>query len=291
MARSLYKYLYERSRKSEDLTMSNVVLALLTRTETTPATLAGAGRLAVLLGGARIEAMVTRILPISTIMVTEEILTKEQEKKIRDHEVERAAALRSIFDPWALKRGGTKEPRWIDDEGITETLVKTWGQRADYIVVGRPDAHADRAEHDALHAAVFATERPVLMMPPLPNAEFGKTIAIAWRDDKFSLHALLASLGCLSQAEQVHVLMGRRPGDAPPKIPEVLTEHDIDATGHELPIGKEIFGAQLLATARELHADLLVMGAFVHSAWHNLLFGGVTKYILTHADIPVLMRH
>ena len=70
--------------------MSNVILALLTRPETAPATLAGAGRLSVLLGGARIEAMVMRIPPISTIMVTEEVLTKEQEKKIRDHEVERA---------------------------------------------------------------------------------------------------------------------------------------------------------------------------------------------------------
>lgn len=271
--------------------MSDVILALLTRAETAPVTLAGAERLSVLLGGARIEAMVMRIVPLSTIMVTEEILTKEQEKKIRDHEIERADALHGIFNSWASKRGQTKEPRWINEEGITETLVKTWGQRADYIVVGRPDAHADRAEHDALHAAVFATECPVLMVPPLSNAEFGKTVAIAWRDDKFSLHALLAALRCLSLAEQVHVLMGRRPGDAPPRIPDVLIEHDVDVTGHELPIGKEIFGAQLLAKAHALHADLLVMGAFVHSAWHNLLFGGVTKYILAHADIPVLMRH
>ena len=271
--------------------MSNLILALLTGTETAPATLAGAERLSVLLGGARIEAMVMRIAPISTIMVTEEVLTKVQEKKIHDHEVERAAALQRIFNAWASKLGGTKEPRWIDEEGMTETLVERWGQRADYIVVGRPEAHADRAAHDALHAAVFATARPVLMMPPSSTAGFGKTVAIAWRDDKFSLHALLASLRCLSLAEQVHVLMGRRPGDTPPKIPDVLIEHDIEVTGHELPIGKEVFGAQLLATAHELHADLLVMGAFVHSAWHNLLFGGVTKYILAHADIPVLMRH
>ncbi len=271
--------------------MSNVVLALLTRTETAPAILAGAERLSGLLDGARLEALVTRILPISTIMVTEEILSKEQERKIRDHEVERAAALRRIFDAWASRHGGAKPPRWIDEEGITETLVKTWGQRSDYIVVGRPDAHAEYGEHDTLHAALFATDRPVLMMPPLANTEFGKTIAIAWRDDKFTVHALLAALRCISHAEQVHVLMGRRPGDAPPKIPDVLIEHDIAVMGHELPIGKDIFGAQLLATAHELHADLLVMGAFVHSAWRNLLFGGVTKYILAHSDIPVLMRH
>ena len=271
--------------------MSNVVLALLTRTETAPAILSGAERLAVLLGGARIEAMVMRILPISTIMVTEEILSKADEKKIRDHEAERAAALRQIFDAWATKRGGTNAPRWIDEEGVTETLVKTWGERADYIVVGRPDAHADRAEHDALHAALFASERPVLMMPPQAKAEFGKAFAVAWREDKFTLHAVLAALRCLPQVDQVHVLMGRREGQASPKIPDVLAEHGVAVTGHELPISTDIFGAQLLAKAHELNADLIVMGAFVHSAWHNLLFGGVTKYILAHADIPVLMRH
>lgn len=271
--------------------MSHVILTLLTRPETAPATLAGAERLAALLGGARIEALVMRLPPMSTILATEEVLTKEQEKRIRDHETERAAALHGIFESWAVKQGGAKPPRWIDEEGAVETLVKSWGQRADYIVVGRPNAHAHPTEYDALHAAVFATERPVLIMPPAPKVEFGKTVAIAWRHDKFSLHALLAALRCLSQAEHVHVLMGYRPGDALPKIPDVLIEHDIDATGHELLIGKEIFGAQLLATAHDLHADLLVMGAFVHSAWHHLLFGGVTKYVLAHADIPVLMRH
>jgi nucleotide-binding universal stress UspA family protein len=271
--------------------MSNVVLALLTKAETAPNILASAERLAVLLGGARIEAMVMRMLPISMILVTEEVLTKEQEKQIHDHEVAYAAGLKQIFDAWALAYHGTGEPRWIDEEGITESIVKNWGQRADYIVVGRPEAHAERREHEALQTAIFATDRPVLMVPPSANTDFGKSIAIAWRDDRFTMHALLAGLRCMALAERVHVLMGRRPGNAAPSIPEILTEHDIDVTGHELPIGKEVFGAQLLATAHDLHADLLVMGAFVHSAWHNMLFGGVTKYVLAHADMPILLRH
>lgn len=271
--------------------MSNVVLALLTRTETAPAILAGAERLGVLLHNARIEAMVMRILPISTIMPTEEILSKETEKKIRDHEIQRATALRDIFDRWTAQHPELIAPRWIDEEGVTEALVKTWGERADYIVIGQPDSHADRAEHDALHAALFASERPVLMMPRQAKTQFGKTMAIAWREDKFTLHALLAALQLVPHADRVHVLMGHPPGSAPPKIPDVLAEHDIPVTAHELELGKNVFGAQLLATAHEVRADLLVMGAFVHNVWHNLLFGGVTKYILAHADIPVLMRH
>lgn len=271
--------------------MSNVVLALLTRTETAPAILAGAARLAALLHDAQVEAMVVRILPISTIMVTEEILSKEDEKKIRDHEMQRAVSLRDIFDSWSSEHAEIMAPRWIDEEGDTEALVKNWGERADYIVIGQPDSHAGRAEHDALHAALFASGRPVLVMPRQAKAQFGKTMAIAWRDDKFTLHALLAALQLVPHAEQVHVLIGHRPGTAPSKVPEVLAEHDVPVTAHELELGKDVFGAQLLATAHEVKADLLVMGAFVHNAWRNLLFGGVTKYVLDHTDIPVLMRH
>jgi nucleotide-binding universal stress UspA family protein len=223
-------------------------------------------------------------------MVTEEILSTADEQKIRDREAQRAAALRRIFDAWANKHE-ENAPRWIDEEGDTEALVKTWGERADYIVAGRPDAQANPAEHDALHAALFATERPVLMMPPQAQGEFGKTIAVAWREDKFTLHAVLAALRCFREVDQVHVLMGRRAGQTQPKIPDVLAEHGVAVTEHELPIGHAVFGAQLLAKAHDLNADLLVMGAFVHSTWHNLLFGGVTKYMLAHADIPVLMRH
>jgi nucleotide-binding universal stress UspA family protein len=60
---------------------------------------------------------------------------------------------------------------------------------------------------------------------------------------------------------------------------------------HALPIGSGAFGATLLAKAHELGADMLVMGAYVHSPLRQLLFGGVTRYMLSHADIPALMRH
>ncbi len=40
-----------------------------------------------------------------------------------------------------------------------------------------------------------------------------------------------------------------------------------------------------------LGADLLVMGAYHHSALREMIFGGVTWYMLDHADLPVLMRH
>jgi nucleotide-binding universal stress UspA family protein len=270
--------------------MSNVVLALLTRTETAPVILGAARRLAVLLGGARIEALVIRVPPISTILVTEEVLTKAQERKIRDLENRRAAALRRVFDAWAEGQEWNA-PRWIDEENMTETLVRKWGERADYIVAGQPAAQGSRAEQDELHSALFASDRPVLMVPARTQPDFGRIVALAWREDRFTLRAVMAALRCIPESAEIHVLMGRREGAPPPQVPEVLTEHGVRVIGHELAIGGEVFGVQLAAKARELQCDMLVMGAFVHSAWRNLLFGGVTRYMLAHADIPVLLRH
>jgi nucleotide-binding universal stress UspA family protein len=58
-----------------------------------------------------------------------------------------------------------------------------------------------------------------------------------------------------------------------------------------LPIGPGPFGQDLLDKARELGADMLVMGAYAHSPLREALLGGVTRHVLAHADLPVLMRH
>jgi nucleotide-binding universal stress UspA family protein len=272
--------------------MSSVVLGLLTRPESLPAVLAGADRLGRLLGGATLETLVVRTAPESTILVTEEVLPKSVEDRLRAEEAGRVRVLNHIVDAWLAREGAGAALHRHDEEGFPEALVKRWGERADYIVAGRPPPHASPGETSLLHAAIFATDRPVLIMPAAPQtAAFGRVIAIAWRDDHFTLRAVLAALRCASESPVIHVLMGRRPGAPQVSPPSVLAEHGIVAIPHELPIGKGVFGAEILEAAHAIGADLLVMGAFVHSAWHSMMFGGVTRHVLAHGDLPVLMRH
>ena len=87
------------------------------------------------------------------------------------------------------------------------------------------------------------------------------------------------------------MLAGVRKGAEQPELPKILREHGISAELHLLPIGPEPFGQDLLAKAHQLNADMLVMGAYSHNRLVELLFGGVTRYMLVHADIPLLMRH
>jgi nucleotide-binding universal stress UspA family protein len=74
-------------------------------------------------------------------------------------------------------------------------------------------------------------------------------------------------------------------------MPLVFREHDIRADLHVLPIGSGSFGEVLLEKVHQLGADLLVMGAYAHSPVREAILGGVTRSMLSRADLPVLMRH
>ena len=58
-----------------------------------------------------------------------------------------------------------------------------------------------------------------------------------------------------------------------------------------IPIGETPFGSALLARAHALGADMLAMGAYAHSPLRELILGGVTRFMIAHADLPVLLRH
>ncbi len=97
-------------------------------------------------------------------------------------------------------------------------------------------------------------------------------------------------LHCLTRAERVFALIGKR-GDAAPRVPPILAEHGIAVEMHALPIGGGPLGAALLGKAHELGADMLVMGAYQHSPLREFLLGGVTRHMLAHGDLPMLLRH
>jgi nucleotide-binding universal stress UspA family protein len=54
-------------------------------------------------------------------------------------------------------------------------------------------------------------------------------------------------------------------------------------------IDREI-GAGLLRAAADFDADLMSMGAYSTSRLRELILGGVTRYVLAHSDLPVIMN-
>lgn len=45
----------------------------------------------------------------------------------------------------------------------------------------------------------------------------------------------------------------------------------------------------ILSRAADQGIDLIVMGAYGHARWRQLILGGVTRHMLDHMTAPVLM--
>jgi nucleotide-binding universal stress UspA family protein len=261
---------------------------VLRRPEMAAGLLQAGRRMASLMDGALLNVLAVRD-PFQVTGLAAEALIEEAESVVRAkaQEQQRVVALRAAYERWMDETG--TEARWAEVDGNAQAIIGERGSRADFVVAGQP-TEDDRAARQTFSAALFGTDRPVLLVPPGVATTFGRRVAIAWRDEKRTVRAVIPALRWLGNAEQVHVLTGVQNGAAP-SMPKVLLEHGVKAELHALPIGSEPFGKTLLDTAHRLSADLLVMGAYAHSPLRGLILGGVTRYVLDHADLPVLMRH
>jgi nucleotide-binding universal stress UspA family protein len=247
--------------------MSEVILVVLQRSDTATDLLLAAERFAELADGARLN--VTPATDVASL------------------------ALEACYKDWLAGPHATAvEARWNPIAGDATDAVEERGARADIIVVARPAEDDDPGIRPIFRRALLKTARPILVVPPgrLAQHDFGCRVAIAWRQDEHTAKAVLPALRYIAHAERVFLLAGMRK-DGAPIVPEVLTEHEVRAELHVLSIGAGAFGQALLAKAHELTADMLVMGAYANGPLHKLVYGGVTRFMLQHADLPVLMRY
>jgi protein CrcB len=268
--------------------MGEVVVAVLDTPEKAEGLLAAATQLLTIGGGGRLTALAVRLPRMAAILPSEEVLTAEREAAFRAGQENWAGQLRTIVEEWSSRVSGLGiHADWIDTEGDAAEIVTDHGRRADAIVVARPADHATEREHHCMHAALFDTECPLLIVPPGFNGSLGQVVAVAWKNDERAVKAVRASLPILDRAEQVHVLCAGEPVE----MPLILREHGITAELHRVPEGEGSTGERILRAAHAVGADLLVMGAFAHGEWREMVFGGVTRTMLAATDIPLLMRH
>ncbi len=215
----------------------------------------------------------------------------------------RATAVRAMFETTVAARGITVgEPRpgergptasFAAITGREDDLVAQQARLADLTVVPHPEAADDVSSSEALHAVLFDSGRPVLIAPQQPREQLGKRICLAWNGTAESASAVFAALPWLQRAEAVRILTAdeyQRRGPPAPDLASYLALHDVETEIATFrPIDKEV-GAGLLKAAIEFGADLLAMGAYSHSRLRQLLLGGVTRHVLEHATLPVLMN-
>ena len=190
-------------------------------------------------------------------------------------------------------RGGT----WCDvGRDLIPALVAE-AAYADLLIVGPPARSHDAgsAPPGFVELSILQSGTPTLVVPhPHPQETLGDRVLIAWDGSVPAARAVRSALPFLRSASQVHIASwSRQPALAPCSrlgLAEWLRRHDVSAT-QQLHGATANVGGAICALARELQADLIVMGCYGHALLRERLFGGATRSVLTSLPAPVLTSH
>lgn len=210
---------------------------------------------------------------------------------------ERATAALARFEEIASRIGVQHEQRRHDLDEYSGLCLQA--RYADLLVLGQADPE-DHEEGGLLldlpEQVLMYGGRPVLLVPR--SGSFtppARHALVAWNGSREAARAVSAALPLLQQVGQVTLaVLGASQGDHGEEpgadIALYLARHDIKVDVLVQPRPADA-GKAILALASELGADLLVMGAYGHSRWREMVLGGATRGVLAQATLPVLLMH
>ncbi|GER06216.1 universal stress protein UspA [Iodidimonas muriae] len=183
---------------------------------------------------------------------------------------------------------------WEESTGFIADRVGRAARLADLTVVPQPIDPNSEDSADLLNEVLFRSGRPLLLAPPNPSETIGSTILVAWNGRAECARTVAAALPFLHRAERIFLLtVGEEHPDRPSLegLNLYLARQGISADILHRESDDKSVGETIRDTAETLGADLLVMGAFSHSRWREMIIGGVTRHAIHHAKIPVFMSH
>jgi nucleotide-binding universal stress UspA family protein len=168
-------------------------------------------------------------------------------------------------------------------------------------VIGQRDPEAIEVSGpgDMPDHLVLSVGRPVLLVPYVGTyPTIGKRVMVAWDGSRLATRAVNDALPILHGAKQVNIIMVYSDGwpaemseERCERICQHLARHGIAAKAHHYRADDIGTGDLILSRAADAGADLIVMGAYGHARWRELVLGGMTRHMLNHMTVPVLMSH
>lgn len=189
--------------------------------------------------------------------------------------------------------GAGASAAWRQESGYGPILVAERARFFDLVVLGRSERVIDQPHSDAVEQTLLRSGRPVLLAPAEPPKSLGNHIAIGWNGSPQSVRALTGALPLLARAQAATVItIGEKTSTTGAAVVEYLAWHGITSRASTIDTVSGVDpGQQLLATARDAGADLLVLGGYGHMPWREMLFGGATHAILGVSLLPLLLSH
>ena len=186
----------------------------------------------------------------------------------------------------------------VVSDKLSETVVRQ-ARQADLVILGQINPnHPPPPEGRQLVEDVLMTSgRPILVIPYIGRFQtVGTRILVGWNNSREAARAVNDATPLLARATSVTILevSGRKlaTDDATSvDIARHLTRHGIRAETIRTVLAGTSTPDLLLNYAADVSADLLVVGGYGHSRLRELVLGGVTRELLRHMTLPVLMSH
>ena len=210
-----------------------------------------------------------------------------------------AAREREKIVAWLNQAPHDFEKRDLTIEGaVDRDEVVAHARLAELVVLARGRTHV-RARRVLLEHVLFQSGRPILLIPGGPAAERRwERVLIGWNAKPEAMRAVTAALPLLQAAKEVFVAtVDAKPsheghGEAPGReLAQHLAHRNVRVEVRNLDSLGRSHTQALLDEASTVGAEVLVLGAYGHSRAQEFLFGGVTRDLLAHAPLPLLLAH
>jgi nucleotide-binding universal stress UspA family protein len=204
-----------------------------------------------------------------------------------------------LFDKQADQAGVKSfERRRIDDEASAGISLSA--RYCDLVVISQSalDEYTPRLRSDFPEYVVLNCARPVLVLPAKgPVGAVGKRVTVAWNGSANAVRAITSAIPMLQRAQSVNLVVfdalvdsehhGQLPGA---DIALYLARHGVAVDVTTAHASGEP-GDALLSFAADHGSDLIVMGAYGHSRFSEIVLGGASRTALLSSPIALWMAH
>lgn len=212
----------------------------------------------------------------------------------------RASVIENNFRD-VLRREGIKGD-WEFEAGALLPAVAHRCQAADLVIVGQadPESPLPASARTLIEDILVTGGRPLLLIPYAGTFDkVGTNTLIGWTPTREASRAVHDALPLIPKGGKVTVLTIEA-SNPPPDVEELptaeiaahLARHGLDVSAARTVVSDGLSPADaLLDYASDITADLLVVGGYGHSRTREMIMGGVTRDLLRHMTLPVLMSH
>ncbi|MFT5658284.1 MAG: nucleotide-binding universal stress UspA family protein [Gammaproteobacteria bacterium] len=208
-----------------------------------------------------------------------------------EYSLEQSQSAQLVFSEQTNAAGISAEYREI--EGDVTQMLNVHSRYTDLAVIPlQQEKDSNLNTYYLPTSFLLGSACPVLALPDIkPITRAPQSVLVAWDGSREAARALKAALPLLHYAEKVDVVSIASNDAEAMDITHHISRHGIEAETHLIKGSASDAGQLLLEQTLLLGSQLLVMGAYGHSRLREQILGGATKYVMQHAQLPVLFSH